>query len=153
GISPPIDNPPPSTPMAGVGHTLAAFAYPTEVGYFANPSEPPAKSIFPDPTATAAPFYPAAPVPQPYGGSYYVESHFAEGGMVANPLALITFFDNLHAAYKGATTGPLTPATVQAMVSLANGTPMGVPDGSWWGLGWEVTPEPGTTNVPGEWQK
>jgi hypothetical protein len=92
-------------------------------------------------------------VPQPYGGYYYVQSHFAEGGIVANPLALVTFFDNLEAAYNGATTGPLTPATVQEMVSKMNGTQMNGPSGPWWGLGWEVMPAPGTTDVPGEWTK
>src|SRR5262245_26893137 len=151
GISPPSASPPPSTPIVAIGRTLAAHAFPTEVSYFSNPSEPDAPSIFPDSTVTLPPFYPPTRVPQPYGGKLYVQSHFGEGGLVATPLALTRFFNNLYAAYNGDTSGPLQPATVQQMVSQDFGTPVNA--SSWWGLGWQVWAMPGTATTPGQWNK
>ncbi len=153
GISPPSADPAPGTPMAGLGMTLANQAYPTEVSYFANSTEPPATSVFPDSTATAFPVNPTTPVPQPYGGHLYLQSHFGEGGYVANPLALTQFFNRLFAIGNGDTSGPLAPATVQAMINPINGTPVPGSAPSWWGLGWQVFAQPGTTNVPGNWTK
>jgi CubicO group peptidase (beta-lactamase class C family) len=152
GISAPSSNPSPSgTPMVGIAHTLQSQAYPTEVSYYADPTEGLANSIFPNPTATKSPFDPSTQVPEPYGGGIYYESNFAEEGLAANPLALTTLTSNLWAAYKGATTGPLSPATVQEMVSLADGTP--IDSTEWFGLGFRVTAAPGTTSTPGKWTK
>jgi CubicO group peptidase (beta-lactamase class C family)/subtilisin-like proprotein convertase family protein len=151
GISAPSANPAPGTPMVGLAHTLQSQAYPTEVAYYPNANESPTPSVFPNPTATAPPFTPSANVPEPYGGGIYYESHFGEEGMTATPLALVDFFNNLYAAYNGATTGPLSPATVQQMVSFANGTPTG--SSSWYGLGWQMNAAPGTMTTPGPWSK
>jgi CubicO group peptidase (beta-lactamase class C family) len=151
GISAPSANPSPGTPMVGLAHTLQSQAYPTEVEYYPDADESPTPSVFPNPNATAPPFTLSANVPQPYGGGIYYEGHFGEEGMTATPLALVDFFNNLYAAYNGATTGPLSPATVQQMVSFANGTSTG--SGSWYGLGWQVIAAPGTTTTPGIWSK
>src|SRR5262249_9794374 len=66
GISPPLENPPCDTPMAAIARTRRLGRYPTEVAYFANASEPAARSIFPKPHATQPPFDPPRRVPQPY---------------------------------------------------------------------------------------
>jgi CubicO group peptidase (beta-lactamase class C family)/subtilisin-like proprotein convertase family protein len=151
GISAVSANPSPRTPMVAIGHTLQSQAYPNEVAYYPDSQEPSTTSIFPDPNATKPPFSPSTPVPQAYGGQMYVESHFGEDGMVATPLALTTFFNNLWATYNGATTGPLTPATVQEMVNPANGA--AISSTFWFGLGWPVRAQPGSANTPGAWIK
>jgi CubicO group peptidase (beta-lactamase class C family) len=152
GISRPLPNPPPDTPMAAIARTRESGRYRTEVAYYANSNEPPARSIFPNPKATRPPFTPPGRVPQPYGGKFFLQSHFGEGGMTTNPLALTWLFGQLFDAYKGDPTGPLTPATVRLMVDRSNGTRI---DGTnnWWGLGWQVDPAPGTTDRPGDWVK
>jgi CubicO group peptidase (beta-lactamase class C family) len=152
GISHPLAKPAPNTPMAAIARTLKSARFPTEVIYYANASEPPQTSIFPNPKAIQPPFAPAKPVPQPYGGELYLPSHFGEGGMTTTPLALTHLFHRLFAAYQGNRTSPLTPATVQLMVDPSVGT--AIPDShSWWGLGWQVFAVPNTPNRPGGWVK
>ncbi len=138
--------------MAAIARTRAVGRYPTEVFYYADATEPRQPSVFPNPRATKPPFAPKKPVSQPYGGELFWASHFGEGGITANPLALTALFNGLFDAYKGSQTGPLTPATVRLMVDPSEGTQ--VPNtNSWWGLGWQVFAAPNTTKVPGNWQK
>src|SRR5262249_34591799 len=126
--------------------------YPTEVVYFANASEPPRRSIFPNPMATKPPFTPSRLVPQPYGGKFFLQSHFGEGGMTTTPLALTRLFGRLFEAFKGSASTPLSPATVRLMVDRSNGTTI-TGTNNWWGLGWQVNAAPGTTDRPGDWLK
>lgn len=152
GISPPKAHPGPHAAMAGIAGTLESQRYPTEVTYYANASEPPETSIIPDPTATTPPFYPSGTVPQQYGGLADYPSHFGEGGMAANPRALVRLFGGLFAAYEGQSGLPLSQATVSEMVNPANGVP--VPgSSSWWGLGWQVFSAPNNPDQPGNWVK
>jgi CubicO group peptidase (beta-lactamase class C family) len=152
GISAPLEKPLPNTPMAAIARTRAIARYPTEVFYYSNASEPPQTSVFPNPNVTNPPFAPKRLVPQPYGGELFWQSHFGEGGIVANPLALTTLFSRLFEAYQGNDTAPLTPATVRLMVDASEGTPVPGTD-SWWGLGWQVFAAPNTTDQPGAWEK
>jgi CubicO group peptidase (beta-lactamase class C family) len=152
GISAPLSSPRPGgTAVLGIAHTRRSQAYPREVTYYADPTEPPRTSIFPNPTATIAPFYPKTQVLEPYGGGIYYESNFGEEGLSATPLALTALTSNLFAAYNGATTGPLSPATVKEMINPAGGTP--IDSGEWFGLGFQVTAQPGATRTPGTWTK
>src|SRR5262249_55073284 len=146
GISAPLANPPKGTPMVGIAKTLRKDRYPTEVRYY-TPGDPNEPSVYPNPSATRAPFTSANRVSRAYGGSYFVQSHFGEGGLAANPHALVKFFNRLFSIDKGTSTaGPLNAETVKSMVSYDNGTivtnKQGLPaaNGSWWGLGWQVFP-------------
>jgi CubicO group peptidase (beta-lactamase class C family) len=152
GISGPLLKPLPDTPMAAIARTRAVGRYPTEVLYYSNKSEPRQPSIFPNPNASRPPFAPRKPVLQPYGGLFYLASHFGEGGLTANPLALTALFGGLFAAYQGSTTGPLAPATVRLMVNPKEGAHISGAN-SWWGLGWQVFAAPNTTDRPGDWVK
>jgi CubicO group peptidase (beta-lactamase class C family) len=138
---------------AGVGRTPAGQAYPGEVTYYTYPNEPPAPSVFPAPTKTAPPFYPtdangeAVLVPAPYGGGFYLESHFGNGGLVATPRALVQLFANLAATLEGTGSGPLSQ---QSVVRMVQEPPIGEDlNNGWYGLGWQVyvpaTPAPNDT--------
>jgi CubicO group peptidase (beta-lactamase class C family) len=145
GISPPMAQPVTDDSMVGLGHTLESQRYPTEVTYeLKNPDQP---SIFPDPSRRRAPFYPSIFVPVQYGGAFWLESHYANGGLVATPTAMATFFANLSSSYAGTTAGPLSQQTVATMVAKP---PIGVdlPNGrGWFGLGMAVySPATGHAN-------
>ena len=115
GIAPPMAQPVTNDAMVGLGHTLESQRYPTEVTYkFKNPDQP---SIFPDAGRRRAPFYPSKLVPVQYGGGFWLESHYANGGLVATPTAMATFFANLSGSYAGTTAGPLSQQTVATMVA------------------------------------
>jgi CubicO group peptidase (beta-lactamase class C family) len=153
GISPPTADPAPFEPMAAIAGTLESQRYPTEVTYYANRSEPPTKSIFPDPLALAPPFTPPGTVAQPYGGKINYPSHFGNGGLTATSLALVKLFNGLFTADRGQIGLPLSPATVQQMVNPKDGTPVPGRKVSWWGLGWQVFPVPDAPGTPGNWVK
>jgi CubicO group peptidase (beta-lactamase class C family) len=148
---PPAGSPVTNPAMAAVGHTLASQAYPTEVAYNAYANEPPQPSIFPNVMAKVAPFYQTdsngnpVTAAAPYGGDFYLESHFGNGGLVATPTALVQFFTNLGNAYTGAGTGPLTR---QSVIRMVQEPPIGEDlKNGWFGLGWEVH-TPGSPPVP-----
>jgi CubicO group peptidase (beta-lactamase class C family) len=136
GIASPMAQPVTNDAMVGLGHTLESQRYPTEVTYkFKNPDQP---SIFPDASRRRAPFYPSKLVPVQYGGRFWLESHYANGGLVATPTALATFFANLSDSYAGTTAGPLSQQTVAMMVAKPpNGADLPQAKG-WFGLGMAV---------------
>ncbi len=145
GIAPPMAQPVTNDAMVGLGHTLESQRYPTEVTYkFKNPDQ---ASIFPDPSRRRAPFYPSKLVPVQYGGSFWLESHYANGGLVATPTAMATFFANLSSTYAGTTAGPLSQQTVATMVAEPpNGVDLPKAKG-WFGLGMAVySPATGHAN-------
>jgi CubicO group peptidase (beta-lactamase class C family) len=143
GISPPSTAPVPNDAMVGLGRTLKSLRYPTEVTYVAPVQDQNEPSVFPVPGKTTAPFYPPNLVPAQYGGSYWVESHFGNGGLVATPTAVAQFYANLSGTYSGATTGPLTKQTIAEMVAEPSIGP-DIPGGKgWFGLGMEVFPATG----------
>jgi CubicO group peptidase (beta-lactamase class C family) len=145
GIAPPIAQPVANDAMVGLGHTLESQRYPTEVTYESNSSDQP--SIFPDARRRRAPFYPVKFVPVQYGGAFWLESHYGNGGLVATPTAMATFFANLSGSYAGTTAGPLSQQTVATMVAEPpNGADL--PNGvGWFGLGMAVySPATGHAN-------
>jgi CubicO group peptidase (beta-lactamase class C family) len=139
GIAPPMAPPVTNNAMVGLGHTLESQKYPTEVTYVVPASDHDTTSIFPDHKRHKAPFYPPKErVPIQYGGSYWLQSHYGNGGLVATPTAVATFFANLSGTYLGTTTGPLTQQTVAEMVkepSIGKDLPGG---NGWFGLGMVV---------------
>ncbi len=147
GISAPGSSPT-SQSVAGIGHTLAADAYPNEVTYYSYANELPKPNIFPDNTKLTAPFYPtdgqnAVTVPQPYGGNFYLESHFGNGGMVATPTALVNLFTQMEAVENGTVSTPINQQTLLRMIAeppIGEDllTPDNVPYG-WYGLGWQIS--------------
>src|SRR5262249_35773384 len=137
GIAPPMAAPVTDDAMVGLGHTLESQKYPADVTYESKNSYQP--SIFPAPGRRTAPFYPIGVLePGPYGGDFWLESHYANGGLVATPTAMATFFANLSGSYAGTTAGPLSPQTVATMVAEPpNGADL--PKGKgWFGLGMAV---------------
>lgn len=147
--------------MVGLGHTLASQAYGTEVTYASYPDEPPQPNIFPNSTATTPPFYPTDPnrdairVAQPYGGDFFLESHFAEGGLVATPTALVRFFENLAGTLDGTVNdGPLTRGSVREMVKPPDGRLRDdLGPRAFFGLGIQVYPQTKTYNGGLAWFK
>jgi CubicO group peptidase (beta-lactamase class C family) len=137
GIAPPMAQPVTNDAMVGLGHTLLSQRYPTEVTY--KSKSLPQPSIFPAPARTMAPFYPIGVLqPLPYGGGFWLESHYANGGLVATPTALATFFANLSGSYAGTTAGPISQQTVATMVAKPpNGADLPKHKG-WFGLGMAV---------------
>ncbi len=144
GISPPSALPVANDAMVGLGHTTKSQRYPTEVTYVVPATDHNEPSIFPEPGKTTPPFYPSKLVPPQYGGAYWVESHFGNGGLVATPTAVAEFYANLSGTYLGTTTtGPLTQRTVAEMVAEPSIGP-DLPGGKgWFGLGMEVFPATG----------
>lgn len=159
GISAPTANPA-TNAMVGIGHTRENEAYPTEVFYHTYPNEGPGISIFPDPAKTTAPYYPTKPngdpvlLPEPYGGAFFLESHFGEGGLVATPTALVKFFDSLSDSLAGQVGGPLSKTSVRQMVAQPSG-PAGhaINNTGWFGLGFAVFPKQQTYNGGIDWFK
>jgi CubicO group peptidase (beta-lactamase class C family) len=132
--------------MVGLGSTLEQDAYPTEVQYY--PQVPLVSSIFPDPSKTLPgdlPETPTTDVPPPYGGAVSVESIFGFGGLVATPTALAIVLNNLSQVYAGAATGPLSQASVQAMVAppvnpATGQLPANDSKSYWFGMGLDIYP-------------
>lgn len=159
GISAPTANPA-TNAMVGIGNTRENEAYPTEVFYHTYPNEGPGPSVFPDPTKTAAPYYPTKPngdpvlLPEPYGGAFFLESHFGEGGLVATPTALVKFFDSLSDSLAGQIGGPLSQSNVKQMVAQPSGPAGHAINGTgWFGLGFAVFPKQQTYNGGIDWFK
>jgi len=161
GISPPSANPAVNR-MVGLGRTLENQAYPTEVAYETYPDETDKPNIFPDPNKNLqsdAPFYPTdqddqpIKVPMPYGGDFFLESHFGEGGLVATPAGLVRFFDTLGDILDGTADGPLKRKTIRKMVAQPP-APLQVDVGvGWFGMGWQVQPETDAYNRGVAWVK
>ncbi|MDX2038034.1 MAG: serine hydrolase domain-containing protein [Isosphaeraceae bacterium] len=146
GISKPQEAPATATPMVGIARTLRARRFPTEVTYYTNATGP---NIFPN-----AATHPNRVVSQAYGGFYYVESHFGEGGLAATPSALTRLFHRLGEVYSGLRSdGPLSRDTISQMVGQGNGVAVPNSGGAWWGLGWEVFPTTPNGSEPGNWSK
>ena len=105
----------PTAAMVGLGATFKGFGYPTEVSYYPTTL---ATSILPAtmPNPLGLPVS-SGQVELPYGGDRDLSTNFANGGLVATPTAVSILMNNLSGVYEGTATGPLSQATVRAMIA------------------------------------